>query len=195
MSGQPASEHAMPRGTGGQLRRVAFFFDDYVDTTARILEIGGGDGWLVDYLRNAGFHSYRRLDPRGPTGETRSWWAPTDLVGELSGWRGLGLATDSLDIVIAFDGLPDAAALATCFDLLASGGRLFLVAPRPNRRRLGRLLAGLGLRRPNAADAAPLDVAALGGFRLRKRRRAGLADEWLLLQKPLDSSSGMRVER
>jgi hypothetical protein len=183
MSGRPATPSAVPAGSAAQRRRVAFFFDDYFDPAARILEVGPGDGWLGAWLVHAGFLGYRRLH-REP---------PADCVGELARWRDLGLAAAGFEIVIAFDGLAGREAFAACFVLLVPGGRLFLVAPRPGRGALARLLARLGLRRPNALDAAPLDPATLGGFRVRKRRPAGLADEWISLQKPLDSSSEVRV--
>jgi hypothetical protein len=56
MSGPPAESPAdAPRSNSAQRRRVAFFFDDYIDTDSRILEIGPGDGWLGAYLIHAGF--------------------------------------------------------------------------------------------------------------------------------------------
>jgi len=176
---------AVPPDNAAQVRRIAFFFDDYLDPAARVLEVGPGDGWLGRYLMQAGFHGYRRLW-REP---------PADIVGELPDRDELGLAAASFEIVIAFDGLPDRAAFAHCYALLVPGGRLFLVAPRPGRGRFIRLLARLlSLRRANAGDLTPLDPKDLAGFRVRKRRRAGLVDDWLSLQKPLDSSSEVRIE-
>lgn len=173
----------MPAGSALQRRRVAFFFDDYFHHDARLLEIGAGDGWLGPYLIHAGFLGYRRLAAT----------PPADHLGELPDWRALGLAPASFEIVLAFDGLPDRRAYADCFALLVPGGRLFVTAPRPERRGLARLLTRLGARRANAGDAEPLEPATLGGFRVRKRQRAGFADEWVSLQKPLDSSSEVKT--
>lgn len=183
MSDRPPGSPAVAVGSALQRRRVAFFFDDYFNREARLLEIGAGDGWLGPYLIHAGFLGYRRLAAT----------LPADYVGPLRSWRELGLAPASFEIVLAFGGLSGRRAYADCFALLVPGGRLFLVAPRPERRALARLLTRLGLRPANAADAEPLDPAALGGFRVRKRQRAGLADEWVSLQKPLDSSSELRI--
>lgn len=168
----------VPHGSRAQRRRVAFFFDDYFDASASILEVGPGDGWLGAYLVHAGFHGYRQLHA-SPS---------ADRLTEL------GLEPASFEIVVAFDGLRDRRALAGCFALLAPGGRLFLVTPRPERRGLARLLTLLGLRRASAGDLEPLDLAAIGGFRVLKRRSVGLADEWVSLRKPLDSSSELRIE-
>jgi hypothetical protein len=164
-------------------RRVAFFFDDYIDTDSRILEIGPGDGWLGAYLVHAGFLRYRRLHSQ----------PPADIVGHLRDWRELGLEPASGEILIAFDGLPTPASYRDCWELLVPGGRLFVVAPIPGRRFFARALGLVGLRRPNLGDASPLGLERLRGFVTRKLRRAQGVDLWVTLQRPLDSSSELRV--
>ena len=161
--------------TGQRRRRIAFFFDDYVDTAARVLEIGPGDGWLGAYLVHSGFLGYRRID-RAP---------PADIVGDVRSWRELGLAAESFDIVIAFDVLQRLDCLTEAYDLLAPGGYLFVVAPVPGRERWARWLGALGLRRrPPAPPTRRVGFEDLRCFR-EVGRRIGLLEQWWKLRKPL----------
>jgi SAM-dependent methyltransferase len=177
MTSSGALKRAGGRAEREQRRRIAFFFDDYLDPESRILELGPAAGALEPYLREAGLNRYVRLDTA----------PPADAVGDVRAWRELGLEAASFDLVIAFD-LPQLVdCLGACHELLKPGGYLFVVAPIPGRERLARALAALGLRRaPAASPARPVDPWKLGGFRLVASRRVGGVEQWWRLRKPLD---------
>ncbi|MCM2270449.1 MAG: hypothetical protein NDJ75_10130 [Thermoanaerobaculia bacterium] len=155
-------------------RRIAFFFDDYLDPASRILELAPAAASLEAYLKEAGFHRYTRLAAA----------PPADVVGDVRDWRALGLAPASFDVVIALDALDWNGDEAACRDLLAPGGTLFATAPIPGRGAVARLLATLGMA-PRRRRAAA-DLARVAGFATLALRRHGFVEQWARLRKPLD---------
>jgi len=159
-------------------RRLAFFFDDYLDPASRLLELAPAAVSLEAYLKEAGFHRYVRLAAA----------PPADLVGDVRDWRSLGLAAASFDVVIALDALRWDGDQDACWELLKPGGLLFATATLPGRSRLRRLLATVGL-----APAAPpggargeADLARLPGLLPLAVRPRALVEQWARLRKPLD---------
>ncbi len=73
-----------------RVRKLDHFFWE-VPRDARILEIGAGDGWLVEALRARGFTRYTGLDLR----------PPADVVGDVNEWRAAGLAYALAYLVIS----------------------------------------------------------------------------------------------
>lgn len=170
---------APARASAELRRRVGFFFHDYVDPLSRILELGPEDGAFEPYLKEAGFHTYTRLDRR----------APADVVGELGDWRALGLAAASFDLVLAPDlpSWPDGE--RACLELLVPGGQLFATAPIPGRGGLARALAALGVAPPPAVRPADrvVDLARLPGFLPLAVGRRAFVEQWARLRKPLEA--------
>lgn len=155
-------------------RRIAFFFDDYLDPASRILEIAPAAESLEAYLKEAGFHRYTRLAAS----------PPADVVGDVRDWRALGLAPASFEVVLAIDALDWNGDEAACRDLLAPGGMLFATAPIPGRASLARLLAALGMVPPRRQAEA--DLSRVAGFATLAVCRRAFVEQWARLRKPLD---------
>lgn len=116
-------------------KKKARFFLDAISRDAAILEIGCGNGWVGKYLAQNGCHRYTGLDIM----------APADIVGDIRNWRGLGLAPQSFDVIIAFEVIEHVDCLETCFELLKPGGRLMMTSPLPHLDWACRALEMIGL--------------------------------------------------
>lgn len=114
--------------------KTNFFFHN-VPETARILEIGSGDGWLKTFLLGKGFLNYQDIDII----------PPADIVGDIRDWRNLGLKPNSYDIIVAFEVVEHVDIFTECYDLLADGGRLFLTTPYPHADWFLKILECAGL--------------------------------------------------
>jgi SAM-dependent methyltransferase len=172
-----------------QKERLRFFFQDYLEMNSRILELGGSDGWLGNYLRDVGFRGYRRMNPDGPAGTTGRW-STADFAGDVRDWRNLGIGPGSFDFIVAFDILQHIDCLSECFDLLAPGGRLLVIAPIPGREWISRLLSTLRLRpSPPSPSSRTEDFRHLRGFRLVSSRTESFVERWAVLRKPIEATS------
>ena len=102
---------------------------------AHILEIGGGIGWVGEYLRANGWPNYLGLDIE----------PPCDILGDIKQWRSLGLTANSFDIIIAFEVVEHVNCFQECYDLLKPGGRMLLTTPLPHMDWFMKMLEILGL--------------------------------------------------
>ena len=114
--------------------KMDFFFRD-VPPTARILEIGSGDGWLKKGLAERGFQTYQNID----------LFPPADIVGDIRDWRKIGLQPSSFDVIVAFEVAEHVDIFNECYELLADGGRLFLTTPYPHADWFLKILEMIGL--------------------------------------------------
>lgn len=114
--------------------KTNFFFRD-IPKTARILEIGSGNGWLKQALTKHGFQNYQNID----------LFPPADIVGDIRDWKNIGLAPESFDIIVAFEVVEHVDIFADCYELLANGGQLFLTTPYPHADWLLKMLELFGL--------------------------------------------------
>lgn len=103
-----------------ELLRVVM--EPHLGTPDRVLDVGSADGPSVSWLRRHGHRVAMDLDPRG--------LQPGDVCGSA---LQLPFATDSFDVVAAFDVVehcaPEATALAELHRVLAPGGRLLMSVP------------------------------------------------------------------
>lgn len=116
-------------------KKKARYFLDAIADDAATLEIGCGDGWVGNYLKKKGGRHYTGLDI----------FPPADIIGDIKGWRRLGLRPASFDVIIAFEILEHVDCLQDCFDLLTPGGRLMMTSPVPHMDWCLKLLERAGL--------------------------------------------------
>jgi len=114
--------------------KMDFFFQD-VPKTAKILEIGSGDGWLKKGLAERGFLAYQNID----------LVPPADIVGDIREWRKIGLQPNSFDIIVAFEVVEHVDIFNVCYELLSDGGCLFLTTPYPHADWFLKILEFVGL--------------------------------------------------
>ena len=115
-------------------RKIQYFLNR-IPRQAEILEIGGGTGWVSDYLRANGWKHYQGIDIV----------PPADIVGDIKNWKQLGLKEKSFDVIIAFEVVEHVDCFKECFDLLKPGGMLMLTSPLPHMDWIMRLLELIGL--------------------------------------------------
>ena len=98
-----------------QIKKIEYFLKK-IPKQARILEIGGGTGWVYDYLKQNGYNHYVGID----------LVPPADIVGDIRDWKNLGLKEESFDAIVAFEVVEHVNCFQECFELLKPGGVLML---------------------------------------------------------------------
>ena len=93
-----------------------------IEENERVLEIGSGDGWVVEQARAAGIEQYFGLDLN----------AGANYVGDIKRWRELGIEPESFDFIVGFEVVEHVHCFREMFDILRPGGRLFLTSPVPH---------------------------------------------------------------
>lgn len=117
-----------------QTKKIDYFLNK-IPKQAKILEIGGGSGWVGDYLKQNGYNHYVGMDII----------PPADVVGDIRDWRSLGLKEQSFDVIVAFEVVEHVDCFKECFDLLKMGGKLMLTSPVPHMDWTMQLLEVVGL--------------------------------------------------
>ena len=157
--------------------RFRFFFAD-VPGKARILEVGGGDGWLGERLRREGWTTYTSvsLDP------------PADIVGDIRDWRRLGLEPASFDAIAAFEVVEHVACFPELAALLKDDGRLFVTTPLPAMDWACRLLEALRInqRRTSPHDHL-VDLRRVKEFEIERYRLVASINQWAVMRKRRDT--------
>jgi cyclopropane fatty-acyl-phospholipid synthase-like methyltransferase len=155
-------------------RKKIRYFLQQIPKQDRILEVGCGDGWVRDYLRNGGWTNYLGL----------SVTPPADIVGDIRNWRQLGLSPESFDTIVAFEVVEHVDCFRECHELLRPGGRLMLTTPVPRMDKILKLLETLGL---NQKRTSPHDhLVALRHvpyFARKDVRTVGFMAQWGILTK------------
>jgi predicted SAM-dependent methyltransferase len=142
---------------------------------ARILEIGCGERWVGEYLRNSGHHDYRGLDLQ----------PPADIVGSIRDWRQLGLQAASFDTILAFEVLEHVPCYQECFDLLRPGGTLRLTTPVPHWDWACRILEAVGInQRRTSPHEHLIYVEDMPLFDVVENYRFMVIGQWAILRKP-----------
>jgi 2-polyprenyl-3-methyl-5-hydroxy-6-metoxy-1,4-benzoquinol methylase len=101
-------------------KKVDYFFKD-ISKEVEILEVGGAEGWLRNYLKTDGWHKYTSLDIT----------PPADYVGDILEWRSLGMKPKSFDVIVAFEVVEHVNCFQACYDLLRDGGKMMITTPVP----------------------------------------------------------------
>ena len=102
-------------------RKIKYFLDKIPKTT-KILEIGSGDGWVGDYLRNNGYSHYTGID----------LFPPADIIGDINNWGKLPLQESYYDYIIAFEIFEHIDCIEACYSLLKKNGKLLITTPLPH---------------------------------------------------------------
>ncbi len=134
----------------------------YVSPDARVLEVGRGDGWFSDRLRERGFDV-----------TTVDLAPPADVVGDVRAWRELGMEPASFDAVAALEVIEHVDCEEVLTDLCRPGGTIFLSSPHPEWDWVMRILERLKLnQRRTSAHEHLVDFTALPWSPLELRRPA-----------------------
>lgn len=156
-----------------QTKKIEYFLKK-IPKEARILEIGGGSGWVGDYLKQNGYKHYVGMDIV----------PPADVVGDIREWRKLGLKEQSFDVIIAFEVVEHVDCFQECFDLLKPGGKLMLTSPVPHMDWAMQLLELVGLNQKRTSPHDHLvyfeDVPC---FRDKDIRTVGFLAQWGIFTK------------
>ncbi|MGB9836545.1 MAG: class I SAM-dependent methyltransferase [Candidatus Saccharicenans sp.] len=106
----------------------------HLNPRSLILEVGAGDGWFADKLRQSG-HRVITLDLK----ET------ADIVGNILDWRTLGLQEHCFDAVIALEVIEHVDCLEAICNLCKKDGLIMLSSPHPDWDWLLKIMEGIGL--------------------------------------------------
>lgn len=106
----------------------------HLPPTARVLEVGTGDGWFARRLREAGHHV-----------TTVDLQPPADVVGDIQNWRQLPLPAGHFDAVVALEVIEHVDCVEALQALCQPGGLIFLSSPHPRWDWVMQALEALGL--------------------------------------------------
>lgn len=150
------------------------YFMRNVPKSARILEVGCGNGWFGRQLRAQGWNQYTGLDLN----------PPADIQGDIRAWRECGLTPAAFDIVMAWEVIEHVDCLDAMRELLKPGGLLMLTSPVPSADPICRLLEKLHLTQPRTSPHEHLrNLRQIPGFAtIAYHRRLGLS-QWGLYRK------------
>jgi hypothetical protein len=168
-------------------RRFNFFFPA-VPRSARILEVGSGDGWLGRRLRAEGWTNYTGLDLH----------PPADIVGDVREWERVGLAARSFDVIVAFEVVEH----LDCWDALAAllkdDGVCLVTTPVPYMDWACRLLEVLGINQQRTSPHSNLVyLRRVPQFEVVRLRTVAGIGQWAVMQRarvPADRMSAAAAE-
>ena len=156
-----------------QTKKIDYFLKK-IPKQAKILEIGGGSGWVGDYLKQNGYNHYVGMDIV----------PPADVVGDIRDWRILGLKEQSFDVIVEFEVVEHDDCCKECFDLLRMGGKLMLTSPVPHMDWTMQLLEVVGL---NQKRTSPHDHLVyfddVPFFKEKDVRIVGFLSQWGIFTK------------
>jgi len=140
----------------------------------QILEVGCGDGWLVERARRAGYHHVYGLDLKGPA----------DYVGDIRDWRQIGIKPASFDFIIGLEVIEHADCFSEMHDMLKPGGRIFLTSPVPHWDWACRAMELMGLAQQRTSPHDHLIYfEKIPLFKPLEITRFGMLSQWGVFQK------------
>jgi 2-polyprenyl-3-methyl-5-hydroxy-6-metoxy-1,4-benzoquinol methylase len=134
-------------------RRKFALLVKHLPARSRVLEVGTGDGWFAERLRQRG-HSVITLDLA----------APADVVGDIHDWRNLALEEKSFDAVVAMEVIEHVDCLEELCALCKQNGLIMLSSPHPNWDWVMKILERVHMTQPrtsehfNLTDFATIDL-------------------------------------
>lgn len=103
-------------------RKRLEYFTPHIPKQAKILEVGCGNGWFGQELRQRGFANYTSLDLS----------PPADIVGDIREWRRLGICESEFDVIVAFELVEHVHCFEEFHHILKPSGLLMLTSPVPH---------------------------------------------------------------
>jgi 2-polyprenyl-3-methyl-5-hydroxy-6-metoxy-1,4-benzoquinol methylase len=150
------------------------YFLQRIPKDARVLEVGGGSGWVSDYLKNHGWLHYTGVDIK----------SPADVVGDIRDWKELGLEPGSFDAIIAFEVVEHVDCVRDCYDLLRPGGTLSITTPVPRMDWMLKVLETLGLNQKRTSPHEHLlDLRSISCFERKDIKIVCFLSQWAILTK------------
>lgn len=140
----PGKKTTMPILSSYAQKKKARYFLDGIPKDFRILEVGCGNGWAGNYLKEGGWEHYVGLD----------LVPPADIVGDIRNWKNLGIEEESFDVIIVFEVVEHVDCFDSCYDILKLGGQLMATSPMPH---MDWLLKWLEAMRLNQKRTGPHD--------------------------------------
>lgn len=104
----PGKKTTMPILSSYAQKKKARYFLDGIPKDFRILEVGCGNGWAGNYLKEGGWEHYVGLD----------LVPPADIVGDIRNWKNLGIEEESFDVIIVFEVVEHVDCFDSCYDIL-----------------------------------------------------------------------------
>ncbi|HZP17239.1 MAG TPA: class I SAM-dependent methyltransferase [Terriglobales bacterium] len=165
-------------------KKVAYFTRD-LPKDARILEVGCGDKWLGQALREAGFLNYTGLDVV----------ADADIVGDIRDWRSLGIQPASFDVIMAFELIEHVDCIQELYDILKPGGLLMMTSPLPHMDWLCKMFEAIGLNQRRTSPHSNLVYFRnLKLFQPLEIRTVGTMAQWGVFKKPAGVQKELKNE-
>lgn len=154
-------------------RKIKYFLSK-IPKTAKILEIGSGDGWVNDYLKNNGWNNYTGIDII----------PPADIVGDINNWKNLELQEKSYDYIIAFEVIEHIDCIKACYSLLKNNGELLITTPLPNMDWFLKVLEFLKLNQKRTSPHSNLiHLKTIKGFQSNKIKLVLMLSQWGIFTK------------
>ncbi|MEI8175491.1 MAG: radical SAM protein, partial [Candidatus Omnitrophota bacterium] len=171
-------KNGVPPLSGLARKKKIRHFISGIPKSAKILEVGSGDGWLGKYLTGNGWRDYTGL----------SMTAPADIVGDVARWKELGIAPGSFDVVIAFEVMEHVECVNELCAMLKDGGLLLATLPLPHMDWFCRALEIAGLNQKRGTPHANLRYCKkLPPFETVDYRIVGGISQWGIYRKPIAS--------
>ena len=167
-------ESALPILSSISRRLKKSYFLNAVSTNHRVLEIGCGDGWVGNHLRERGVRQVISIDIN----------PPATVVGDIREWRSLGLEPQSFDVIVAFEVLEHVDCLDDCFALMRPGGRIMITSPYPPMDPFLEKLEKWKLNQPRTSPHDHLTFfKETEQFRVQRMWRPLKMSQWCILQR------------
>ena len=155
-----------------KIKKINFFIKT-IPKNNNILEIGSGDGWLKKYLVGNGWKNYVGIDTK----------PPSDIIGDIKNWEGLGLKNESFDIIIAFEVIEHIDCLKECYNLLKNNGLLMITSPVPYFDWICKLLELIGLNQKRTSTHKCVYFSKIPYFKPIKIKNVGFLAQWGIFKK------------
>jgi len=154
-------------------RKIKYFLCD-IPKTAKILDIGCGEGWVIEYLRKNGRNNCIGVDII----------PPADIIGNINNWKELGLKDNTFDYIIAFEVIEHVDCINACYSLLKNNGKLLITTPLPNMDWLLKILEFLKLnQKRNSPHNNLVYLNTIERFQSNKIKLKAMLSQWAVFTK------------